>query len=118
MFAGERLTVNGSTYEVMDRVTEPDEGSISRYEIASTDELKRFTQNYDEALKNLQITSLLPISRLTAKSNFWPDVETEIRASCLELEGKEFSDLEPEPPFITGLKALSLVLTREWAERY
>jgi hypothetical protein len=118
MFAGERLAVNGSTYEVLDRVREPDEGSISRYELASADELKRFAQNYDDALRNLQITSLLPISRLATQANFWPNVETEIRANCLERIDCEFSDLEPEPPFITGLKALSRVLAREWAERY
>ena len=118
MFAGERLAVNDSTYDVLDRVIKPDEGAISRYELASTDELRRFAQNYDDALRNLQITSLLPISRLTTQANFWPNVEIEIRASCLERIDCEFSDLEPEPPFITGLKALSRVLAREWAERY
>jgi hypothetical protein len=118
MFAGENLTINGSTYGVLDRVTEPENGTVKSYEITSTNELRRFIDNYDEALKNLKLTSLLPVSKLIEPTRLWSDIETEIRKGCLERIDKEFNDLEPEPPFISGLKALSRVLSREWAERY
>ena len=118
MFAGESLTVNGTTYGTLDRVMAPEDGTVNTYEISSTDELKRFISNYDEALRKLQLTSLLPTAKLTSPANLWSEVETEIRKACLERVDKEFNDLEPEPPFITGLKALIRVLSREWAERY
>ena len=91
---------------------------MATYELASTDELKRFIANYDEALRKLQLTSLLPVAKLTNPTRLWSEIDTEIRKACLERVDKEFNDLEPEPPFISGLKALSRVLSREWAERY
>ena len=83
-----------------------------------TEEVKRFIANYDEAIKKLQIKSLLPIAKLTTTTRLWSEIKTEIRKACLERVDKECNDLEPEPPFITGLKALSRVLSREWAERH
>jgi hypothetical protein len=118
MFAGESLTINGTSYGALDRVTEPEDGTVKTYELASIDELKRFITNYDVALKNLQLTSLLPIPKLTKSTRLWPEIETEIRKACLERVDQEFNDLEPEPPFISGLKALTRVLSREWAERH
>jgi hypothetical protein len=118
MFAGESLNINGRIYGALERVTEPEEGTVATYELASTDELKRFIANYDEALRKLQLTSLLPMARLTNPTRLWSEIDTEIRKACLERVDKEFNDLEPEPPFISGLKALSRVLSREWAERY
>jgi hypothetical protein len=118
MFAGEGLTINSKTYGALERVTEPEEGTVGTYELANTDELKRFITNYDEAIRKLQLTSLLPIGKLTATTRLWSEIETEIRKACLQRIDMEFNDLEPEPPFITGLKALSHVLAREWAERY
>lgn len=118
MFAGETLNINGKIYGPLDRVTEPEEGTVKTYELASTDELKRFIANYDESIRKLQLTSLLPIGKLTTPTRLWSEIETEVRKACLQRIDKEFNDLEPEPPFITGLKALSRVLSREWAERY
>lgn len=118
MFAGESLNINGRIYGALERVTEPEEGTVATYELASTDELKRFIANYDEALRKLQLTSLLPVAKLTNSTRLWSEIDTEIRKACLERVDKEFNDLEPEPPFISGLKALSRVLSRDWAERY
>lgn len=118
MFAGESLTINASTYDVLDRVTEPEDGAVASYELTRLGELRRFIRNYDEALKMLDIKSLLPIAKLANITRLWPNVETEVRAICLERINKDFEDLEPEPPFISGLKALTRVLSREWAERY
>ena len=120
MFAGESLSVNGVSFGVLDRVVEPEDGKVVSYAIPNTDELKRFIANYDKAIRSLRLTSFLPISRLTEKPEavLWSEIETEIRSSCLERENEEFNDLEPEPPFFTGLKALITILSREWSERY
>jgi hypothetical protein len=118
MFAGEKLNINEKIYEVLDRVTDPEVGTVKSYKIAETNELRRFIKNFDDALRSLQITSLIPISKITDSTRLWPEIETEMRAICLERVDKEFSDIEPEPPFISGLKALSRVLSREWSERY
>jgi hypothetical protein len=118
MFSGEKLNINENTYDILDRVTDPEVGTVKSYKIAETNELRRFVKNFDEALRSLQITSLIPISKITDFNRLWPEIETEMRAICLERVDKEFSDIEPEPPFISGLKALSRVLSREWSERY
>jgi len=120
MFAGESLSINGVSFGVLDRIIEPEDGRVTSYLIPSTDELRRFITNYDQAIKSLRITSLQPIARLTQRTDavFWSEIETEIRSLCLNRENKEFNDLEPEPPFFTGLKALISVLSREWSERY
>jgi hypothetical protein len=118
MFAGERVTINRSTFDIFDRVIEPEDGIVSQYDLVSNDELRRFTRNYDTILKSLQITSLMPISKLATEARLWSDVDTEIRAICLEKMDKEFIELDPEPPFFTGLKGLVRVLAREWAERF
>ena len=120
MFAGESLIINGISFNVLDRIGEPENGNISTYTIPRTDELQQFVANYNYAIRSLGLESLLPISRLTEKEDrvLWSEIETEVRNSCLDRENKEFSDLEPEPPFFTGLKALISVLSREWAKRY
>ncbi len=118
MFAGESITINGTTYGTFDRISGPEDGTVKTYELVCMDELKRFVVNYDLALKKLQLTSLLPISKLTESTRLWTDIETQISKDCHKRVDKEFKDLEPEPPFITGLKALSRVLSEEWAERF
>ena len=50
--------------------------------------------------------------------SIWDDVETQVRAICLDRINKEISDWEPEPAFIIGLRALTTTLAREWAEQY
>jgi hypothetical protein len=50
--------------------------------------------------------------------SLWDDVETEVRAICLDRINKQISDLEPEPGFIIGLRALSTTLAKKWAEQY
>lgn len=118
MFAGERITINSTTFDVLDRISEPEEGTVIRYELTGMEELSRFIDNYDGVLKSLQITSLMPMSRLSKQARVWFNIKNEARAICLEHIDKKFIDLEPEPPFISGLKALTRVLAREWADRH
>ncbi|MCT0218738.1 hypothetical protein KQ304_06965 [Synechococcus sp. CS-1329] len=118
MVAGEGLMINDRTFNSLDRVRTDGLETISSYEIASLTELRQFASNYDEALNSARISSLLPIRSLTCMDSLWGEVETQVRALCLERISKRVNDLEPEPAFITGLKALNHVLSQQWAERF
>lgn len=119
MIAGEQLIINGLVFNSLDRVSIPAEiNSVESFSLGSLDELKKFTQNYDEAITNLRINTLLPIRKLMSMDSLWEDVETQVRAICLDRIKKEISDLEPEPGFIIGLRALSTTLAKKWAEQY
>jgi len=119
MFSGEELVVNGQIFNALDRVNLPQEmNTVESFTLGSLTELRNFVKNYDEALTNLKISTLLPIRKLAANENFWDEVQTQVRAICLERINKEISDLEPEPGFIIGLRALSNTLARQWAEQF
>jgi len=119
MITGEQLIINGLIFNSFDRVSIPAEmNSVESFSLGNLDELKRFVQNYDEGISNLRINTLLPIRKLTSMGSLWDDVETEVRAICLDRINKQISDLEPEPGFIIGLRALSTTLAKKWAEQY
>jgi hypothetical protein len=119
MFSGEKLVINGRIFEALDRVNIPKEINIvESYELGSLTELRQFVSNYDEVINSARINTLLPIRKLALFESLWDEVETQVRAICLERVNKETSDLEPEPGFVIGLRALINVLTRQWAERF
>ncbi|MFN9630326.1 MAG: hypothetical protein ACK59A_08875 [Cyanobacteriota bacterium] len=119
MIAGEQLMINGLTFNALDRVSIPPEmNTIESFSLGGLDQLKQFVQNYDEAITNLRINTLLPIRKLTSMDSLWDEVEIQVRAICLDRINKEISDLEPVPGFIIGLKALSTTLAKKWAEQY
>lgn len=119
MIAGEQLVINGQTFEPLDRVAIPPEmNTVESFALGRLTELQRFVQNYDDALTNLRINTLLPIRKLISMDSLWGEVETQVRAICLERINKEISDLEPEPGFLIGLRALNHTLARHWAEQF
>jgi hypothetical protein len=119
MFSGEELVINGQIFNAFDRVNLPQEmNTVESFTLGSLTELRNFVKNYDEALTTLKISTLLPIRKLAANETFWDEVQTQVRAICLERINKEISDLEPEPGFIIGLRALSNTLARQWAEQF
>jgi hypothetical protein len=119
MIAGEELVINGQIFSPLDRVSlSKDTNTVESFALGNLVELKRFVQNYDESLTSLRINTLLPLRKLTSIDTLWDEVETQVRAICLERVNKEISDLEPEPGFIIGLRALSNTLARQWAERF
>lgn len=119
MIAGEQLIINGLVFNSLDRVTLPAEmNSVESFTLGGLDELRQFVQNYDEGITNMRINTLLPIRKLTSMDSLWDDVETQVRAICLDRINKQIGDLEPEPGFIIGLRALSTTLAKKWAEQY
>ena len=119
MVCGATLCVNDLRFGVDDRVLIPHElAKIERYELQDLSSLKQFVSSYDASLKELRIRNLLPISQLCVLDSLWAEVETEVRSLCLAKVGLDASDLEPEPGFILGLRALTNSLGRLWADRF
>jgi hypothetical protein len=124
LFAGDAVEINGVVYRATDRIPFQSgglgslDGRINSYELQGMEELKRFCANYDQALQDQRIRSLLPLRKLTDLDSLWEQVTMEARSLCLEREGCEVAELEPEPGFILGLRALANTLGRQWAERF
>jgi hypothetical protein len=117
--SGEQLLINGIVFETLDRVSMPmDMNRVESYELGSLNELQHFVSNYDEALATASIKTLLPIRKLASLETLLDQVEIEARSFCLERVNKYNFDLRPEPGFVTGLRALSNILARQWAERF
>jgi hypothetical protein len=119
MICGSSLRVNDLVFNASDRVVISHESArIERYELTDLQDIKQFVKAYDESLAELRIRNLSPISQLSSEDGLWQEVETEARSLCLAKVGQESSDLEPEPGFIVGLRALTNTLGRLWAERF
>ena len=119
MICGSKLVVNNLTFNARDRVELPHTMErIERYELPDLDAVRAFVEHYDASIAELRIRSLLPIRQLCNLETLWAEVETEVRSLCLAKVGKEASDLEPEPGFILGLRALTNTLGRIWAEGF
>jgi hypothetical protein len=119
MIAGEQLIINDLLFNTLDRVSIPAEmNSVDSFSLGNLNELKQFVQNYDAAISNLGIKSLLPIRNLLSMKSIWEDVEIQVRAICLGYINKEINKQTIEPAFIIGLRALHTALVKEWAERF
>lgn len=119
MISGEELIVNDMVFGPLDRVSIPDSTEkIKTLQLGSMRELRRFVENYDNALTSQRITSLLPIKKLSAADTLWDAVETLAQSYCLEYREKDFGNYEPVPGFVIGLKGLVHVLARQWADRF
>lgn len=119
MFAGEKMIINGLVFDSLERVILPtDMTTIEEFSLASLDELKKFVHNYDDAIANLRISTLLPIRKLFPLDTLWDEVDLQVRSICLEQLNRELSDLESIPGFIIGLCALIATLSKKWSESY
>jgi len=119
MICGATLTINDLTFNAGDRVELPHSlNTIDKYEMPDLEALRTFVEHYDSSIAELRIRSLVPIQQLCDFDTLWGEVETEAHSLCLAKVGKEVSELEPEPGFILGLRALTNTLGRMWAERF
>lgn len=119
MICGSTLKINGLEFASDDRVILPhNNDKIERYKLSDLSSLKAFVSNYDSSIAELRIRNLIPIADLCQADSLWQEVETEIRSLCLAKVGVDANDLEPEPGFILGLRALTNTLGRFWAERF
>lgn len=119
MISGTTLRINELEFSPEDRVIIPHNNArIQKYELPDISSLKTFVYSYDSSIAELRVRNLKPIEQLSLSNPLWQDVETEIRSLCLAKIGLDANDLEPEPGFILGLRALTNTLGRIWAEHY
>jgi hypothetical protein len=119
MISGAQLRINGLNFGSDSRVVLPhNNDKIASYSLPDVSFLKDFVANYDSSIAQLRIRNLIPIEELSNAATLWQEVETEIRSLCLAKVDLDTNDLEPEPGFILGLRALTNTLGRLWAERF
>jgi len=119
LIAGEEMKINDKIFGELDRVPlVPEIDTVESFAVPKLTQLKKFAENYDEALSDLRINTLLPIRKLISMNILWPDVEREVLELCRERINKDVNDLEPEPGFIIGLRALNKTLIRSWSEKF
>jgi hypothetical protein len=121
--AGEDFTINGQDFYFNDRLTlEEIEGGVNSFSINDLTHLKRFVDDFNEAVMELEIDDVKPLSTYTKRqgldpaysNKLWDRVDRELRSVLSNMSG-DATAIREEPPFILGLKALLTVLAKEWA---
>lgn len=115
LVAGETILIGAKTYGPLDRISLADlKANVGKdYQIDdSLRQLRAFVASYDASLADME--SLIPIKKLqTNEILLWNEVERIVRDECSERARiQDAQCIEPEPPFITGLKALLKALTQ------
>lgn len=113
--AGEAITIGSKTFGALDRISLGDlKANVGKdYKIEpGLAQLRAFVESYDAIL--IDIESLLPIKELESNEILlWNQVERIVREECSERAMiSDAKNIEPEPPFIIGLKALLKALTQ------
>jgi len=120
LIAGEDCEVNGNLISWRDRLEL--EGNIEQFQIPEFEQLSKFLDEFNLALKELEIEGLKPMRGFKAgvgleadySERLWRETKRELTRVTLTIRG-DSDGIRVEPPFILGLKALLRVLGREWA---
>jgi len=126
--AGENCEINDQLFDWKSRLEF--EKKIDNFNILDLQEVRKFFNEFHLAVKELELENVTPFPYYTlAKDPNHPDSDDNPklwREVCDELtdllfgktkeEGTDAENLDVEPPFILGVKALLRVLSREWAQ--
>jgi hypothetical protein len=120
LIAGEDCEVNGNPISWRERLEL--EGNIKEFQISEFEQLSKFLDEFNLALKELEIEGLKPMRGFKAgvgleadySERLWRETKRELTNVTLTIKG-ESDNIRVEPPFILGLKALLRVLGKEWA---
>lgn len=120
LIAGEDCEVNGNRISWRERLEL--EGNIEQFQISEFEQLSKFLDEFNLALKELEIEGLKPMRGFKAgvgleadyRERLWRETKRELTKVTLTIKG-ESDNIRVEPPFILGLKALLRVLGKEWA---
>lgn len=120
LIAGENCEVNGNQISWRDRLEL--EGNIDQFQISEFEQLSKFLDEFNLALKELEIEGLKPMRGFKAgvgleadySERLWRETKRELTKVTLTIKG-ESDNIRIEPPFILGLKALLRVLGKQWA---
>ncbi len=121
---GEAYTMNGTAYNWDQPIVISDDISrISEFRIHNLDNLNNYLYEFHRALQDLQIEGVEPLpgykmsTDLNDNNRLWQ--RTQRSLSNILQEGNFIgpaNEIQIEPPFILGLKALLQSLGKEWAK--
>ena len=123
LIAGENCVINGKEISYENRLEFEDR--IESFEIPELHQLFAFVDEFNSAIKELELEGIKPMSQFQRGKGLEPKYKDKLYSSTKrELKNillKEFGqgdseNIRPDAPFILGLKALLLALGREWAE--
>ena len=120
LIAGEDCQVNGESITWEDRLDL--EGDIKSFEIGELVQLHLFLDEFNQAIKDLKLEGITPMTQFKPgegldekyRDKLWKDTQRELKATLLKMKG-DADNIQVEPPFILGLKALLRVLGKEWS---
>lgn len=120
LIAGENCEVNGNLISWRDRLEL--EGNIHEFKVSEFEQLRKFLDEFNLALKELKIDGLKLMKNYSPdvgldssySDKLWRETERELTKVTLNIKG-DADGIRVEPPFILGLKALLRVLGKEWA---
>jgi len=96
------------------------EDDVKRFKVPKLERLSRFLYDFHEALRDLDIEGIdrLPdytrSRKMEDNDKLWRLVQKELNNLLLDIKG-DAKNIRVEPTFILGLKALLIVLGKEWA---
>ena len=124
LIVGESCKINGHQIYAQSRLDlEPldlEEKDINEFKIPEPVNIAQFFYDFHQALQDLQIEDIKSLPsyqnspELNKNKQLWRKVKDEISNLLLEQKGKKSDTIRLEPPFITCLKALLNVLSKQW----
>ncbi|MGK7886633.1 MAG: hypothetical protein AB4057_18655 [Crocosphaera sp.] len=115
IFAGEDCVINGVPFGWKDRLDMSQFRQIEQIKLYFNDEdvemskLKSFFDDFLQAFQDLGIISIKPFREYQDemfRKSLWRNVKRRVQVTLTYLEGRNSEEIEVEPPFILGLKAL------------
>ncbi|MGB5636259.1 MAG: hypothetical protein WBM86_26245 [Waterburya sp.] len=119
VIAGEDCSINGQPISWEDDLDL--EGNIQGFDIPELVQVPNFLDEFNIALKELDIEGLTPMPAFKGNSlessyndRLWRDTHKQLKTKLVKIRG-DSDNIHVEPSFILGLKALLRVLGKEWA---
>lgn len=122
VIAGEDCVVNGKLISWKDRLEL--NGNLQGFDIPQLEQVPNFLDEFNQAIKDLDLEGITPMEAFQSqqglesgyRDKLWKATERELKNNLLNFKG-DADNIQVEPPFILGLKALLRVLGKEWARR-
>ena len=122
IITGETCFINGIEFTSDRRLTLSDNADeeITEFTIRELVEVPKFLYEFHQAIKDLELESITglkdyyPSLEKDDNSKLWEDTKRELDNMLLDIKG-DSKNISPESGFILGLRALLIVLDKQWA---
>ena len=133
LVAGEVYSFGQSVRLAEGRVQfDPEYDDIASFAMADLEQLPKFLADFHQALRELRIDSIYPLSdynipkpHLEDNPKLWQEVRRQLGNTILDLKqdsrqnrARAGQDVRIEPPFILALRSLLVVLAQRWTDQY